>query len=171
MKSSLRIPSLSLLTAFFLIPAAVDARTWRVTVDGTGDAPSIEAAMDSAAAFDTVLVAPGEHVIERVFVTNGVFLIGEDGPRQTRLVPYPNPIGGVQSRLVCSLLPRPTEISGFWFEGFGDEGAISAISCIDIRIFGCVFTNNDRGIVVDTDYGTIAVQSSTFVGNSTAMSI
>jgi hypothetical protein len=67
MKSSLRITSLLFLAAFFLFPAPTDARTWRVTVDGTGDAPTIEAAMDSAAAFDTVLVAPGEHVIERVF--------------------------------------------------------------------------------------------------------
>lgn len=155
----------------FFAAAPSDARTWRVTVDGTGDAPSIEAAMDSAAAFDTVLVAPGEHVIERVFVTDGVYVIGEEGPLQTRLVPYPNPIGGVKSRLVCSLLSRPTEISGFWFDGFGDEGAISASYCVDTGVYGCVFTNNEIGVLVHTDVGRCDFRRNTFVGNTLAIRV
>ena len=44
-----------------LAPAAAVARTWRVTPDGTGDAPTIQAAVDSARAGDVVLVAPGAY--------------------------------------------------------------------------------------------------------------
>ena len=172
MKPSIRTFCFALsLVAYCAIPESIDARTWRVTPDGTGDAPSIEAAMDSAVAFDTVLVAPGEHVIERVSVTDGVSLIGEEGPLQTRLVPYPNPIGGVKSRLVCSLLSRPTRISGFWFDGFGDEGAISASSCVDIEVLECVFTNNETGIVVDTDVGRCDIEHNTFVDNALAIQV
>ena len=36
-----------------------EARTWYVNEAGTGDAPTIPAAMDSAAYGDTVLVGPG----------------------------------------------------------------------------------------------------------------
>jgi hypothetical protein len=172
MNSIMRLFCLALsLVACCSIPGSSDARTWRVTADGAGDAPSIEAAMDSAAAFDTVLVAPGEHVIERVFVTDGVSLIGEEDPLRTRLVPYPNPIGGVKSRLVCSLLSRPTQISGFWFDGFGDEGAISATSCVDIRVLECVFTNNEIGVVVDTDVGRINFVNNTFADNFRAIDV
>ena len=170
MKPSFRISSFLLLIAALLTPLSIDARTWRITVDGTGDAPSIEAAMDSAAAWDTVLVAPGQHVIERVFLADGVVLIGEEGPTQTRLVPYPNPIGGVQSRLVCRFLSRTTQISGFWFEGFGDEGAISATSGYNVEVSECVFVRNEIGIAA-YDWGILAIQHNTFFGNWTAIRI
>jgi len=38
-----------------------DARTWRIYSDGSGDAPSIQAGIDSAATGDTVLVTPGTY--------------------------------------------------------------------------------------------------------------
>jgi len=41
------------------VPAAVSARTWLVNSGGTGDAPTIQAGIDSAAAPDTVLLADG----------------------------------------------------------------------------------------------------------------
>jgi parallel beta-helix repeat protein len=123
--------------------------------------------MDSAAAFDTVLVAPGEHVIGQVFVTDGVFLIGEDGPLETRLVPRPGAIG--ISRLACSLLSRPTQISGLWLEGFDDGGAIADYYCVDITVSGCVFTNNYTGILFDSDVGRITIINNTFVANMRAI--
>jgi hypothetical protein len=41
------------------LPTSVSARDWYVAPDGTGDAPTIQAAVDSAAAGDVVLLASG----------------------------------------------------------------------------------------------------------------
>lgn len=51
---------LSTVTLIFL-PASVESRTWYVKVDGTGDAPTIQAAVDSAQDGDEVLVAAGTY--------------------------------------------------------------------------------------------------------------
>ena len=39
--------------------APASGRIWRVTVDGTGDVPTIQAAVDTAEAGDEIVVAPG----------------------------------------------------------------------------------------------------------------
>jgi hypothetical protein len=43
----------------FALPCSVVARTWYVKVDGSGDAPTIQSAIDSAGMNDTILLAPG----------------------------------------------------------------------------------------------------------------
>lgn len=50
---------LALVTLALTIPNVVSARTWLVNTTGTGDAPTIQAGIDSAAAPDTVLLADG----------------------------------------------------------------------------------------------------------------
>jgi predicted outer membrane repeat protein len=52
-----------LLVLCLVLPAATEAsaRTWYVKPDGTGDAPTIQAAVDSAGSGDTVLVADGTY--------------------------------------------------------------------------------------------------------------
>lgn len=73
-------------TALFLLSTAAESRTWRVNTAGTGDAPTLHAAMDSAAAGNVVLVEAGEYPMEaRLFVPSGVRLVGESGPAYTVL--------------------------------------------------------------------------------------
>ena len=60
------MPRLPLQTFVCLILSMLAAdgasgRTWRVRVDGSGDAPTIQAAIDSVTAGDSVLVAPGTY--------------------------------------------------------------------------------------------------------------
>jgi len=76
------------LVGVLLAPRA-NARTWYVNVYGTGDAPTIQAAMDSAVAGDTVLVGPGEYEITyesgHISVKGGVRLRSENGPTMTKI--------------------------------------------------------------------------------------
>ncbi len=52
--------TLALLGSAF-VPRPAAARTWQVAVDASGDAPTIQAGIDSAAVGDTVLVGPGTY--------------------------------------------------------------------------------------------------------------
>lgn len=78
-------------------PAPGFARTWHIKSDGTGDAPTIQAGVDSAAVTDTVSVAPGTYshstevliggVVKKVNVHlyKNIFLIAEDSFHNTVL--------------------------------------------------------------------------------------
>lgn len=50
-----------LLILILVLPAAAGARSWLIEDDGSGDAPTIQAGIDSAAAADTVLLANGTY--------------------------------------------------------------------------------------------------------------
>src|SRR5262245_61583098 len=70
-----------LLIAFFFEPAPV--RTWNVFVDGSGDAPTVQAGIDSAASSDTVLVHPGTYFEWITFRNKNVVVKSSAGPGQT----------------------------------------------------------------------------------------
>jgi hypothetical protein len=71
--------------AVLLASQSVEARTWNVTVDGSGDAPTVQAGIDSAAVGDTVLVHPGTYNEAVTFRGRDIVLRSTSGPQVTVL--------------------------------------------------------------------------------------
>lgn len=90
---------------------ATESKTWHVRQDGSGDAPSIQAAVDSSRAGDSILVAPGIYTQENVIIDNkdSLTIRSEQGPGQTFLHTVDYEIAVVYSS-------EHVTIEGFTFE-------------------------------------------------------
>lgn len=90
-------PRVIILVAFIstALAATVFARTWYVTVDGSGDAPTIAAAVDSSVSGDVILVGPGTYTTWVVNLKPNTSLIGEMGPLSTVLGPAEEAQSGI----------------------------------------------------------------------------
>ena len=60
-------------------------RTWHIANDGSGDAPTIQAGVDSAGAGDTVLVGQGTYVENINNLGKTIYFLSENGPEATIL--------------------------------------------------------------------------------------
>jgi hypothetical protein len=86
-------------------------RTWLVLEDGTGDAPTIQAATDSTSPGDSILVGPGTYLGE-IRLPTEVSLLSMSGPEATTL-----DRGGLGTCIVC------VNATGILIEGFRIVGA------------------------------------------------
>lgn len=73
---------LAVVLCLTLVSSAL-AHTWYIKPDGTGDAPTIKAGLDSAAYGDTLLLASGTYIEWRLSMKAGVALLGETGDPQS----------------------------------------------------------------------------------------
>lgn len=85
---------LLLLAVLLILPifSTAVARTWYVAANGSGDAPTIDAAVDSSSAGDVILVGPGTHDVGSdetgaVLLKAGTSLVSEFGPNVTTIQP------------------------------------------------------------------------------------
>jgi hypothetical protein len=158
------------LAILFGAAGAAHARTWYVKHDGSGDAPTIFAANDSATVGDTVLVGPGTYEIGNpIFVKGGLVITSESGPLHTKLVP--RPLYYPHYAFVCRFFSKRTEISGFWIEGFRfggvDTGAITILDCRHLYIQRNVLVGNlEASIFVDTSFLSEGfIENNTIIGD------
>ena len=87
------LPEILTISSAFLTPplflslafSSVAGRTWRITNDGSGDAPSVQAGIDSAAVGDVIFVGPGTYYENLDFLGKDIVLKSELGPEVTIL--------------------------------------------------------------------------------------
>jgi len=124
-----------------LAPALLNARTLRVPTE----CPTIHAGLDSAAAGDTVLVAPGTHAVTsgtQINMPDSVVLISEQGPDVTTIEFCGTTTG------VSIFRSEGARVSGFAIrqaEGCGDMPAITygvwCGDCTDAVVENCIIEN------------------------------
>jgi hypothetical protein len=121
------------------------ARTWYIHPDGSGDVPTIQAGLDSAAVGDTVLLSSGTYYEHDLDMRSDVILRGETGdPRDVSI--------DAQSQgivIFCGALDQPARIEGLTITGGlastetgYDSGA--GIYCAGswMEISRCIFSHN-----------------------------
>lgn len=105
-----RLPLLLLAAAVLQIVAFSSslARTWYVAADGSGDAPSLAAAVDSSQSGDQLLLGPGTHNVQSlvgggVTLKAGTTLTSQSGPLATILIASAGPLqpGLIETRSNC----------------------------------------------------------------------
>jgi len=114
----LRVIGLTILTVLISAPHA-DSRTWSVLADHTGEASTIQAGIDSAAAGDTVLVHAGTYLEHIDFKGKLITVFAASGPGNTV-------IDGSGSGNVASFLSgetRESVLHGFTIQG-GTRGVL-----------------------------------------------
>jgi hypothetical protein len=147
----LRLAACLIATLAVAGPAA-SARTWRITPDGTGDASTIQAGINSAEAGDIVLLAAGTYTWSSqggtdgsmLHLAPGLTLRGESGAAATILD------AETQGRLLSCLSVGSVLIEGLTFANgravHSDDiegGAIRVLGTSTPTIRACVFRGNE----------------------------
>ena len=117
------------------------ARTWNVFVDGSGDAPTVQAGIDSAASEDTVLVHPGTYPELINFGAKNLVLLSQSGPAVTIL----DGTGSGSAVVTISQgQNRSARLEGFTIT----QGSGGGVSIFDAgpSVIGNVITENGGGI-------------------------
>jgi predicted outer membrane repeat protein len=148
-----------------------EPRRWYILPDGTGDAPGIQAGIDSAWAGDTLLVAPGTYYEHDIHMKSGILLLGEAGADSTVI-----DAEGSGRVFFCAGMDNLTMISGITMtgglvSGSGAQGWGGGMYCASssLHCIRCVFSLNEAtfgGAVLCLAYSTPTFSQCTFLGNS-----
>jgi hypothetical protein len=182
MKPPPALAFLIVLLALCTLATATAARTWYVKVDGTGDVPTIQAAIDVADPGDVILVAAGRYtwanqgggspphaMIHIGRYRDGFTLRSESGPEATIIDAQRQGRGFFIDGF------NNIEIDGFTITGglapaFGDHtgGGIAAAHTADV-IKNCIFENNEArvgGGLFLGGHGTVRIENCVFRNNT-----
>jgi hypothetical protein len=145
---------------------AADARTWYVTPDGSGQAPTIQAAVDSCVDGDEVVLAPGTYTYatqgasenSMVNIRKNITLRGEAGAESTILDVQGNPARPIRCHAPATVLIDGLTLQGGNppFEGGSGSGGIRITSGSTIQ--NCIIRNN-RTDMIGSGAGISAVES------------
>jgi hypothetical protein len=156
----------SVLLSLFL-PQFALARTWYIKADGTGDAPTIQAGVDSAVAGDTVLVGPGVYSDTHQVLLDGV-------PRIVNVEMSKNIVMVAEESGVSTTIRGPSSDIAIYIcnvdsnaaiVGFGIETHTSGYGCVlseaDARRQGETF-----GVAIWCDSSAVTISGIEIFGNN-----
>ncbi|MGD9141281.1 MAG: hypothetical protein PVJ42_07050 [bacterium] len=109
----MKSPFICALLCIFFAASPLLARTWTVNTAGTGDAPTIQAGLDSAGAGDTVLVECGTYYEHDIVMKSEVVLTSDTGLPDCVSIDAQ----GLGRVFYCDGLYWTTTISGFTITG------------------------------------------------------
>jgi predicted outer membrane repeat protein len=153
-----------LLLSLLASPQLAHARTWYVTPDGGGDAPTIQAAIDSCDAGDDVLIASGVYFEHDIALRGDLWLHGEAGAKTTFIDAQ-----GIDRALVGDSVDDVT-IEGVTIRG-GESGAVGAgirLLSSTATIRDCALIANhttDKGGAIGAAWSAVTLQGTTLSGN------
>src|SRR5258706_15706910 len=141
--------------ALFMAPgltasSPASPRTWHILNDGSGDAPTIQAGVDSAGMGDTVLVGPGTYYENVDSLGNDITLISAQGFASTI-------IDGSNAGSVIQVIGG-AHVEGFTLQdGLNDDGGGIRASLKEgsptVIFRGNLITNNRAGFQTDSGFG------------------
>jgi len=158
---------------FLILTTPAYPRTWYITPDGTGAAPTIRAGIDSAVAGDTVLVLPGIYFESNIRMKAGISLLSEGGSAESVIIDGQS-IDGV---FICDNCDSSTTIRGFTItngQSFGVPGGRGGgMLCgwsSGLRIVNCDFIQNvaDYGAGLYCQYSSPVLLNCRFIENGGA---
>jgi hypothetical protein len=119
-----------------LVTCSVGARTWFINGDGTGDALTIQAGLDSSQAGDTVLVACGTYFEADINMKSGVRLMSETSSPDCVVIDAQL----LGSAILCETDDGSTAIEGLTLTN-ASQGAIRLRWSYD-TVENCIFKSN-----------------------------
>jgi hypothetical protein len=121
------------------------ARTWYITPDSSGDAPTIKTGVDSAALWDTVLVTCGTYYEHDIDMKSGVVLLSESGEADCVTIDAEY----LHRVFMCAHCDSLTIIKGFtiargnpYLGNPGSGGGMVIGASSGLVIENCTFVNN-----------------------------
>ena len=120
---------------------STSAETWVVLPDSTGDAPTIQAGIDSASAGDTVLVNCGTYYEHDIQMKSGICLTSLTGTPDCAIIDAQDLGRGIR----CEFVDSTTSIVGLAFvEGNAGEYTGGGFYCSKsyVKVVNCAFRHN-----------------------------
>jgi predicted outer membrane repeat protein len=140
-----------LLYLLLLPECTAQARTWYVEADGTGDAPTVQAGIDSARVGDSVILGCGTYYEHDITMKSGIYLGSSTGLANCVTIDAQ----GLGRVISCVNATNPTSITGLTLTGgeapfdstHGGMGGGMYVSESSVTITNCSFLANhaDQG--------------------------
>lgn len=148
-----------------LSPDPGSARTWYINTEGTGDAPTIAAALDSVSAGDGIELAPGRYMANNLnFITSNVSIWGEVGAPEDVVID-----GGGVGQILYIHHANGIALRNLTFTHADyDLGAAVRCKAADLSLADCLFLDNTAGdaAAIWCESSTMMVATCRFQGNT-----